>query len=63
MRVWDVAQLALKFERHTVSENVTFELLAKDWTKSVHLQTDRALEFHSHYGMHYRTRIPKVFFE
>lgn len=25
----------------------------------MHLQSDRSVEFHSHYGMHYRTRVPK----
>lgn len=59
IRVFELSQLSMKFERHTTSENVTFECLSSDWTKSVHLQSDRSVEFHSHYGMHYTTRIPK----
>ncbi|KAJ3306289.1 hypothetical protein HDV03_000211 [Kappamyces sp. JEL0829] len=59
IRVWDLDQMAMKFERHVDCENVAFEILSEDWTKSVHLQTDRTVEFHSHYGMHYQTRIPK----
>ncbi|KAJ3315353.1 Nucleolar protein 10 [Boothiomyces sp. JEL0838] len=59
IRVWDLDQMSMKFERHTNCENVTFEILSEDWTKSVHLQTDRTVEFHSHYGMHYQTRVPK----
>ncbi|KAJ3084993.1 Nucleolar protein 10, partial [Physocladia obscura] len=59
MRVFDLAELSMKFDRHTECENVAFELLSEDWTKSVHLQADRSVEFHSQYGMHYKTRIPK----
>jgi ribosome biogenesis protein ENP2 len=59
IRVFDLDQMAMKFERHTNCENVAFEILSDDWQKSVHLQTDRSIEFHSHYGMHYQTRIPK----
>ncbi|KAI8910135.1 WD40-repeat-containing domain protein [Gorgonomyces haynaldii] len=59
LRTWDLAQLSMKFERHTDAENVNFEILSQDWQKTVHLQTDRSIEVHSHYGMHYRTRIPR----
>jgi ribosome biogenesis protein ENP2 len=59
IRVFDLDQLSMKFERHTDCENVTFEILSNDWQKSVHLQSDRTVEFHSHYGMHYQTRVPK----
>lgn len=59
IRVFDLEQMSMKFERHTDCENITFEILSEDWTKSVHLQTDRTIEFHSHYGTHYQTRIPK----
>ncbi|RKP33196.1 WD40-repeat-containing domain protein [Dimargaris cristalligena] len=58
MRVFEFAEMSMKFERHTNSENVNFTLLSDDWTKSVHLMSDRYLEFHSHGEMHYRTRIP-----
>lgn len=59
IRVFEFADMALKFERHTEAENVNFEILSDDWTKSVHLQTDRSIEFHSQSAMHYKTRIPK----
>ncbi|KAI8807870.1 WD40-repeat-containing domain protein [Cladochytrium replicatum] len=58
-RVYELAELAMKFDRHTDCENVTFEILSDDWTKSVHLQADRTIEFHSQFGLHYKTRIPK----
>jgi ribosome biogenesis protein ENP2 len=34
-------------------------LLSSDYTKSLHLQTDRFLEFHTPGGLHYTTRIPR----
>ncbi|KAG2182524.1 hypothetical protein INT43_007455 [Umbelopsis isabellina] len=59
IRVYEFAEMSMKFERHTDAENVDFEILSDDWTKSVHLQSDRSIEFHSQGGIHYRTRIPK----
>ncbi|CAB4428976.1 unnamed protein product [Rhizophagus irregularis] len=34
-------------------------ILSDDWTKSVLLQNDRTIEFHTHGGIYYKTRIPK----
>ncbi|KDQ60208.1 hypothetical protein JAAARDRAFT_126225 [Jaapia argillacea MUCL 33604] len=59
MKVWDLEELSLKFERHSDVENVDFIILSDDWTKSLHLQTDRSIELHTQSGFHYRTRIPK----
>lgn len=51
--------LSMSFDRHTNSLNETFLLLSSDYTKSLHLQTDRFLEFHTAGGLHYSTRIPR----
>ncbi|CZR51888.1 nucleolar protein 10 [Phialocephala subalpina] len=51
--------LSLSFARHTTSLNHSFILLSSDYTKSLHLQTDRRLEFHTAGGCHYQTRIPR----
>lgn len=51
--------LALSFTRHTDSLNQTFQLLSTDYSKSLHLQADRTLEFHTAGGRHYNTRIPR----
>ncbi|KAF2713874.1 WD40 repeat-like protein [Pleomassaria siparia CBS 279.74] len=51
--------LSLSFARHTNCLNETFLLLSSDYTKSLHLQTDRFLEFHTAGGLHYSTRIPR----
>lgn len=59
IHVYDFANLSLKFERHTDCENVDFCILSNDWTKSVHLQNDRNIEFHDKGGMFFRSRIPK----
>ncbi|EKM75624.1 hypothetical protein AGABI1DRAFT_132015 [Agaricus bisporus var. burnettii JB137-S8] len=59
IRVWDLDQLSLKFERHSDAENVDFVILSDDWTKSIHLQNDRSVELHTQGGFHYRTRIPR----
>ncbi|KAI3645973.1 hypothetical protein MP228_008901 [Amoeboaphelidium protococcarum] len=59
IRVFELSQMSMKFERHTDAENVQFEILSEDWRKMALLQADRTIEFHSPAGMHFRTRIPK----
>ncbi|KAF8428729.1 hypothetical protein EV426DRAFT_557949 [Tirmania nivea] len=56
---YHLPSLALKYARHHISLNLTFLLLSQDYTKSVHLQTDRRIEFHTPMGCHYSTRIPR----
>ena len=51
--------LSLSFARHTTSLNQSFVLLSSDYSKSLHLQTNRTLEFHTPGGCHYQTRIPR----
>ncbi|KAI5281157.1 Small ribosomal subunit biogenesis [Ascosphaera acerosa] len=51
--------LSLSFARHTSSLNTTFLLLSSDYSKSLHLQADRSLEFHTPSGCHYTTRLPR----
>ncbi|KAI9807571.1 MAG: Small ribosomal subunit biogenesis [Sarcosagium campestre] len=51
--------LSLSFARHTSSLNLTFLLLSGDYSKSIHLQTDRSIEFHTPQGCHYTTRLPR----
>eukprot|EP00871_Galdieria_phlegrea_P005591 jgi/Galph1/6032/GphlegSOOS_G4659.1 len=60
VRVYDVHQVSLKFERHLDYDIIDFQILEEDWKKLVFLCTDRRLEFHSQYGTYYRTRIPKT---
>lgn len=51
--------LSLSFARHTTNLNHSFVLLSSDYSKSLHLQTDRRLEFHTPGGCHYQTRLPR----
>ncbi|KAK4043136.1 WD40-repeat-containing domain protein [Parachaetomium inaequale] len=57
--VHSTQELSLSFARHTKSENTTFLLLGSDYTKSLHLQSDRSLEFHTPMGCHYEVRLPR----
>ncbi|MCJ1279686.1 hypothetical protein MMC21_007510 [Puttea exsequens] len=51
--------LSLSYARHTDTLNTTFLLLSSDASKSLHLQSDRSLEFHTPLGCHYTTRLPR----
>ena len=51
--------LALSFARHTASLNTTFQLLSADYSKSIHLQSDRSIEFHTPAGCHHIVRLPR----
>lgn len=59
MHVHYLPHLSLSFARHTSTLNETFRLLSSDYTKSMHLQSDRVIEFHTGGGLHYSTRIPR----
>ncbi|KND90588.1 Ribosome biogenesis protein ENP2 [Tolypocladium ophioglossoides CBS 100239] len=59
IHVHNLPQLSLSFTRHTNSLNRSFVLLSQDYSKSLHLQTDRRLEFHTPMGCHYEVRIPR----
>lgn len=59
IHVHALSQLSLSFSRHTNALNQSFQLLSSDYSKSLHLQSDRSLEFHTPQGCHYTTRIPR----
>ncbi|KAI9014944.1 WD40-repeat-containing domain protein [Gaertneriomyces semiglobifer] len=59
LRVFELAQKSMKFDRHQDCENVNFEILSDDWTKTIMLQSDRTIELHTQFGLHYKTRVPK----
>ncbi|OAA51846.1 WD repeat protein [Metarhizium rileyi] len=59
MHVHNLPQLSLSFTRHTNSLNHAFVLLSSDYSKSIHLQNDRRLEFHTPMGCHYEVRLPR----
>ncbi|KIW14578.1 hypothetical protein PV08_07362 [Exophiala spinifera] len=51
--------LALSWTRHTNTLNKTFLFLSSDYSKTVHLQEDRSIEFHTPGGCHDSLRIPR----
>lgn len=59
IHVHNLPQLSLSFARHTSSLNHSFVLLSSDYSKSLHLQTDRKIEFHTPMGCHYEVRLPR----
>ncbi|KAF7553718.1 hypothetical protein G7046_g7025 [Stylonectria norvegica] len=59
IHVHNLPNLSLSFARHTSSLNHSFEILSSDYSKSLHLQSDRRLEFHTPMGCHYEVRIPR----
>ncbi|KAF7545447.1 hypothetical protein G7Z17_g9165 [Cylindrodendrum hubeiense] len=59
IHVHSLPQLSLSFARHTNALNHSFVLLSSDYSKSLHLQTDRRLEFHTPNGCHYEVRLPR----
>lgn len=59
IHVHNLPQLSLSFARHTNSLNHSFVMLSSDYSKSLHLQIDRRLEFHTPMGCHYEVRLPR----
>lgn len=59
VRVYDLSQLSMKFERYLESEIVDFQILSEDYSKAVFLCADRSLHFHAKFGGYYRVRVPR----
>ncbi|RLN92318.1 hypothetical protein BBJ28_00018456 [Nothophytophthora sp. Chile5] len=59
VKVFDVRDLSIKFERRLDAEVVQLEVLSSDFGKLAFLQSDRSVAFHAPYGTHYAMRIPK----
>ncbi|KAG6486531.1 hypothetical protein ZIOFF_055107 [Zingiber officinale] len=60
VKVFELRELSLKFERHLVSEIVDFQILADDYSKIAFLCADRSVCLHAKYGSHYSLRIPRM---
>ncbi|XP_024029334.1 nucleolar protein 10 isoform X2 [Morus notabilis] len=60
VKVYELSQLSMKFERHLESEIIDFEILDDDYSKLAFLCTDRSICFHAKYGKHYSLRIPRM---
>ncbi|KAM0844842.1 hypothetical protein ACQ4PT_056776 [Festuca glaucescens] len=60
MKVFELKELSMKFERHMISEIVDFEVLGDDYSKLAFLCADRSVCLHAKYGSHYSVRIPSM---
>lgn len=60
VKVFELRQYSLKFERHLVSEIVDFQVLGDDYSKIAFLCADRSVCLHAKYGSHYSLRIPRM---
>ncbi|XP_054802199.1 uncharacterized protein LOC129305974 isoform X2 [Prosopis cineraria] len=60
VKVYEVRELGLKFERHLDSEIVDFQVLSDDYSKLAFLCADRSVSLHAKYGKHYSLRIPRM---
>jgi ribosome biogenesis protein ENP2 len=58
VRVYDVDQLAMKFERYIDAEPIDIRFLSEDYGKFAVLSNDRSVAFHAPYGHHATIRIP-----
>ncbi|KAL6970014.1 hypothetical protein U1Q18_029722 [Sarracenia purpurea var. burkii] len=60
VKVYELRELSLKFERHLISEIINFQVLADDYSKIAFLCADRSICLHAKYGSHYSLRIPRM---
>ncbi|KAI7984381.1 Nucleolar protein 10 [Camellia lanceoleosa] len=60
VKVYELRELSLKFERHLISEIINFQVLADDYSKIAFLCADRSVCLHAKYGSHYSLRIPRM---
>lgn len=60
MKMFDLSELSMKFERFLESEAIDFCMLTPDWEKFVILREFRWMEFHSRHGRHYNMRLPLI---
>ncbi|EQC35054.1 hypothetical protein SDRG_07293 [Saprolegnia diclina VS20] len=59
VKVYDVRDLSMKFERRLDSQVLKLVCLSEDFGKLAFLQMDRSIAFHAPYGTHTNVRIPK----
>ncbi|GAB4851743.1 hypothetical protein Ancab_031145 [Ancistrocladus abbreviatus] len=60
VKVYELREMALKFERHLDSEIINFQILTDDYSKLAFLCADRSVCLHAKYGSHYSLRIPRM---
>lgn len=58
LKMFDVGEVSLKFERFVDADVVAAEILSDDFSKLCLLDEDRTLSFHAKFGHHHSIRIP-----
>mmetsp|Transcript_31892 Transcript_31892/g.44626 ORF Transcript_31892/g.44626 Transcript_31892/m.44626 type:complete len:710 (+) Transcript_31892:188-2317(+) len=59
LKMYELSQLSMKFERHMDAQGVACSFLGDDYRKFAMLREDRFIEFHAQYGLHHKLRVPK----
>ncbi|KAI3985397.1 hypothetical protein MKX01_033711 [Papaver californicum] len=57
VKVYELREMALKFERHLISEIVDFEILSDDYSKMAFLCN---FDINTKYGSHFSLRVPRM---
>eukprot|EP01084_Bolivina_argentea_P298779 514925_1 len=60
LKMFDLSELTIKFERGLESEPIDFCFLSENWEKFVILREHRWMEFHTRHGKHYNMRMPLI---
>ncbi|KMV65558.1 hypothetical protein M970_080280 [Encephalitozoon cuniculi EcunIII-L] len=63
IKIYDLANLSLKVERHLESDPVRVIPLVEDASKACILRNDRTIEFHAKYGYHEGIKVPTPCFD
>jgi len=58
IKMFDVAEVSMKFERFVDADIIRADLLSDDFQKLYLMCEDRTLQFHSKFGMHHSVRMP-----
>ncbi|MFS7911805.1 putative nucleolar protein 10/Enp2 [Helianthus anomalus] len=59
VKVYELRELPLKFERHLISDIINFQVSSDDYSKLAFLCADRSVNLHAIYGSHYSLRVPR----
>ncbi|KAL2613245.1 hypothetical protein R1flu_024937 [Riccia fluitans] len=60
VKVYELKEMSLKFERHLNAEIVDFQILSEDYSKMAFLCSDRSVCLHAKFGSYFSTRIPRM---
>ncbi|KAJ0886046.1 putative nucleolar protein 10/Enp2 [Helianthus annuus] len=60
VKIYELRELSLKFERHLISDIINFQVSSDDYSKLAFLCADGSVNLHARYGSHYSLRIPRL---